>query len=121
MQNKNGKLENMVDRVGWGLFLILIGGLFFAGNEGWITENGWLYFIIGLGCIFGIGGLVRYMVGNENRWKSLGGLTIGLALIFVGVAFLYGFGDWWPLCLVPIGIGYLVKAFWGNKTESYNQ
>jgi hypothetical protein len=118
MKNWNGGLEKLVDRVGWGLFLILIGALLFSGNKGWINENGWLYFAIGLGGILIVGGLVRYFIGQDNRWKSVGGLVMGLAFIYIGVIFLTGFGDWWPLALVPVGAGYLVKAFVGNKPSS---
>jgi hypothetical protein len=119
MKNWNGKLDNLVDGAGWGLFLILVGTLFFADNKGWLNGHGWLFFAIGLGCIFVIGGLVRYWVGNENRWRAVGGLVFGLALIYVGCAFLLGFGDWWPLALVPVGLGYLVKAIWRHKTAPY--
>jgi hypothetical protein len=119
MKNRNGSQEKLVDGIGWGLFLILIGGLLFADNKGWINEHGWLYFAIGLGSILIIGGLVRYFIGQDNRWKSIGGLVTGLALIYVGVAFLFGFGDWWPLAFVPVGLGYLVKAIWSHKPASY--
>jgi hypothetical protein len=115
MKNWNGGLEKLVDRIGWGLFFILIGGLFFASNKGWINEHGWLYFAIGLGSILIISGLVRYFIGQDNRWKSVGQMVTGLALIYIGVAFLFGFGDWWPLVFVLIGAGYLVKAIWQKK------
>jgi hypothetical protein len=115
MKNWNGGLEKLVDRIGWGLFFILIGGLFFAGNKGWLNEHGWLYFLIGLGSILVIGGLVRYFIGQDNRWKSVGGLITGLALIYIGVAFLYDFGDWWPLVFILVGVGCLVKAIWYKK------
>jgi hypothetical protein len=119
MQKKNGGLERLVDGIGWGLFFILVGGLFFADNKGWLNEHGWLYFAIGLGSILMIGGLVRYFVGQDNRWKSVGGIIAGLALIYIGVAFLFGFGDWWPLALIPVGAGHVVKAIWSHKTASY--
>jgi hypothetical protein len=115
MKNWNGNLDTLVDRIGWGLFFILIGGLFFAGSKGWLNEHGWLYFAIGLGSILIIGGLVRYFIGQENRWKSVSRLVTGLAIIYIGVAFLFGFGDWWPLVFILIGVGYLVKAIWHRK------
>jgi hypothetical protein len=115
MQKENWKQESTLSRVGWGLFFILIGGLFFADNKGWLHGNGWLYFLIGLGCIFVIGFLVRYFVGHDSLWKSLGSLVAGIALIYIGVAFLNGFGDWWPLVFIPIGIGYLVRGIWNRS------
>ena len=118
MKNWNGGLEKLVDRVGWGLFLILMGGLFFADNKGWLNGNGWLYFAIGLGSILVIGFLVRYFVGHNTIWSIFGGLAAGLALIFIGIAFLNGLGNWWPIALIIIGVGYLLKGFLHHKSES---
>ncbi len=118
MQNGNWKLESIWSGVGWGLFLILIGTLFVGQNTGWLNGNGWLYFAIGLGSILVIGVLVRYFIGHNRIWSMFGGLAAGLALIYIGMAFLYGFGDWWPLALIIIGLGYLVKALWRNRAES---
>jgi peptidoglycan/LPS O-acetylase OafA/YrhL len=119
MEKKNGGLERLVDGAGWGLFLVLIGTLILADNQGWLNGNGWFYFFIGLGSIFAIGSLVRIAIGQDNRWQAVGGLVVGLALIYIGIAFLNGFGNWWPLAFISIGIGCLVKAVWGNKHETY--
>jgi hypothetical protein len=121
MQKWNGRLDRLVDRVGWGIFIILIGLLFLAQNQGWIKADGWSYFAIGLGGILTVGGMVPFLAGQGNRWRESGRLICGLALLYIGIAFLYGFGDWWPLALIPIGIGYTVKAFLGqNKSTCDN-
>ncbi len=120
MEDRNQRLERTISEFGWGLFLILVGTLFFAGNKSWLDwDKGWLYFVIGLGAIYIIGFLVRYFGGHTNRWSVFGGLGIGLALIYIGIAFIYGFGDWWPLALIPIGTGYLVKGIRQNGSGSY--
>jgi hypothetical protein len=116
MQKWNGKLDRLVDGIGWGLFFILIGVLFLAQNQGWLHSGWWEYFAIGIGCILIAGSLARYFAGEENRSKVFGGLLIGAALIYVGMAFLNGFGDWWPLALIPIGISCLAKASSGEKS-----
>jgi hypothetical protein len=119
MKNQNGALERTISGIGWGLVFILIGILAFADNKGWLQDGaGWLYFVIGLGGIFIIGFLARYWFNQSNRWSSFGGLVVGVCLVYIGAAFLYGFGDWWPLVLIPIGTGILVKALWHNKPES---
>jgi hypothetical protein len=118
MQKENRKQDSTLSGVGWGLFFILIGGLVFADNKGWLHGNGWSYFIIGLGCIWIIGFLVRHLVGHNGLWKSLGSLVAGLAMIYIGIAFLNGFGDWWPLVFVPVGIVYLVKGIWYRNHQS---
>ncbi len=120
MQNKNSGFDRVWSGVGWGLFLILIGILIFADNVGWLHGGeGWLYFAVGLGAIFIIGFLVRYFGSQHNRWNAFGSLIIGIALVYIGTAFLYDFGDWWPLVFVPIGVAYLVKGILSHKPESY--
>jgi hypothetical protein len=111
VETRNSKLERVWSGVGWGLLLILIGVLFMAENLGWMPgQNGWSYFAIGLGGILVIGFFVRYFGIYNNHWSGMGGLVVGLALVYIGIAFLYGFGDWWPLALILIGIGYLVRS-----------
>jgi len=111
------KTDTLIDKIGWGLFFMLIGGLFLAQNQGWMNGGWWAYFAIGLGGIFVAGFLMRFFTGS-NRAGSYGGLVIGLALAYIGAAFLYGFADWWPLALLFIGAGYLIKALLGAKSQS---
>jgi hypothetical protein len=118
MKSENWKLEQVWSGIGWGLFLILVGSLFLADNRGWLHRAGWSYFAIGLGAILVAGFLFRYFGTLVNRWSGVGGLATGLALIFVGIASFYGFGEWWPVILLAIGIGSMVKGFLQNKTES---
>jgi hypothetical protein len=119
MKNDNGKLERTWSGIGWGLVLILIGTLVFADNQGWLRNGvGLPYFAIGLGTIFIIGFLVRYLRNARNSGSSLGSLVAGLSLVYVGAAFLFGFGNWWPLVFILIGVGYLVKAVWHGSPSS---
>ena len=111
MMDSNRKLEQTWSAIGWGLFLILVGGLFLAGNQGWLDQgSGWSYFIIGLGAILILGFVVRYFGILPDRRSGVGGLIAGLALVLIGVAFLYGFGNWWPLVILVIGIGILANG-----------
>ncbi len=119
MKKENGAQERTKAGIGWGLVFILIGILFVADNKGWVQDGaGWLYFIIGLGGIFILGFLARFWLNQSNRWNSFGGLLVGVFLVYLGAAFLYGFGDWWPLALIPVGLGILVKALWRGKPDS---
>jgi len=120
MQSKDWKFERLSSGIGWGLFFILVGGLFLAGNAGWLQADWWTYFAIGLGGILVIGFLMRFFRGLGGRWSAIGRLVIGLALIYIGLASYYGFGEWWPLALIVIGIGILVKALLGNGRQSYS-
>ena len=119
MLNKNSGQERIWSGLGWGILFILIGSLVVAGNKGWLSDGeGWLYFIIGLGGIFIIGFLARYFSTPSNRWSAFGGLIAGLCLVYIGTAFLYGYGEWWPLVFIPVGIALVAKAIWHNKPES---
>ena len=119
MVNRNTGNERIWSGIGWGIFFILIGSLIFAGNRGWLSEGeGWLYFIIGLGGIGILGFLARYLTSPAHRWGAFGGLVTGICLVYIGTAFLYGHGDWWPLVFIPVGIALLVKAVWGRRSES---
>jgi hypothetical protein len=119
MSNRNTGNERIWSGLGWGVFFILIGSLIFAGNRGWLTEGeGWLYFIIGLGGIGIIGFLARCLTSRTNRWGAVGGLVTGICLVYIGTTFLYGYGDWWPLVFIPVGIALLVKAVRGRRPES---
>lgn len=113
MQSKDWKFERLSSGIGWGLFFMLVGGLFLAGNAGWLKADWWTYFAIGFGGILVIGFLMRFFRGLGVRWSAISRLVIGLALIYIGLASYYGFGEWWPLALIAIGIGIMAKAFWG--------
>ena len=116
MQRENAKLERTWSGIGWGLVLILIGVLVFADNQGWLRGGvGWLYFAIGLGVIFIVGFLVRCLRNTRNVGSSIGGLVAGMSLVYVGAAFLFGFGNWWPVVFILIGLGYLIKAVWQRR------
>jgi hypothetical protein len=120
MQSNDRKFKRLSSGIGWGLFFILVGGLFLAGNAGWLKADWWTYLAIGVGGILVIGFLMRFFRGLGNRWSAIGRLVVGLALIYIGLAAYYGFGEWWPLALIIIGIGILAKAAWGSGNQSYS-
>jgi len=92
-----------------GLVLILLGVLLLFQTQGWFTWNDWWkYLLLGLGVIFIIDALVRLARPSPRpRWG--GRLVVGLVLLLVGLIFVAGFGQWWPLILVVIGVGVIVK------------
>jgi hypothetical protein len=105
--------------IGWGLFVILAAVLILANNQGWVEEGaGWLYFIIGVGVLFIIGFLVRFF-GRKEGWKASGDLAVGVALVYLGVVVFKGYGDWWPLALVPFGVGYIAKGLWYHAPAAH--
>ena len=118
MENKQGGFARIWSGIGWGLFIILAGVLILANNQGWVEEGaGWLYFIIGVGVLFIIGFIVRFF-GFKEGWNAVGDLAVGVGLVYFGAICFYGYGDWWPLVLVPFGLGWIVKSLQRGKRET---
>ncbi len=92
----------------WGLLLILIGVLFYGQYAGWLNgEKWWQYFLVGLGAIFIIEAIFRFF---SHRWGAVGRLVIGVILVSIGIFFLFGINQWWPLILIVVGIIILLAS-----------
>jgi hypothetical protein len=117
MENNQG-FARIWSGIGWGLFVILAAVLILAGNQGWVEEGaGWLYFIIGVGVLFIAGFLVRFF-GRKEGWNAVGDLAVGVGMVYLGTVVFYGYGDWWPLVMVPFGLGWIVKSFLPGKRQT---
>jgi hypothetical protein len=98
-----------------GLILIELGILFYAEIRGWVEwTDWWKYFLIGLGAIFLIEAIVRYFV-RSYRSDILGRIIPGIILLFIGLAFLYGFSQWWPAILIAAGVIILISLLFRRK------
>jgi hypothetical protein len=103
-QRRERRHQDPLRSLFWGLMLILVGVIFLLNQwseTGWDTL--WKYLLIGLGAIFIIDGLAHYW-NPAYRYMGLGRFVPGIVLIFVGVAFLYNFTQWWPIVLIALGI-----------------
>lgn len=95
-----------------GLVLILLGGLFLANQQGWISGNAWWqWLLIGLGVISIINGLVQYRA-PEYHHSRRHKFVWGTVLIILGVIFLLGFSQWWPIVLIGAGIAIMLGGIW---------
>jgi uncharacterized membrane protein HdeD (DUF308 family) len=92
----------------WGLLLILVGVLFFVNQQGTDWDVLWKYLLIGLGAIFIIDGIVHYW-STSSRDGHFGRFIPGIVLLFVGLAFLFNFSQWWPIILIAIGVIILIS------------
>jgi hypothetical protein len=105
--------ENPVPRLTGGLILILLGVLFLLAQMGRISwMDWWAYFLVGLGGIFILEGILRSFTETHHR---AGRFIAGLILIIIGGAHLIGFVEWWPLILIAVGVVVLISPLFGKK------
>jgi hypothetical protein len=98
-----------------GLILILLGVLLFLATQGTLSwSTWWQYFLIGLGAIFIIDGLAHYW-GSAHQGYSFGRFIPGVILLFVGIMFVLGFSQWWPLVLIAVGVALLLGFFFRRR------
>ena len=114
-KNEKGRGGDLAGALTGGLILILLGILFYMSQAGiapitW--GNFWEYFLIGLGAILIVQGLVRYA---ERGHLFPGNFIGGFVLLVIGLAFVSSNSlSLWPLILVVLGIGAIVSAFVGR-------
>jgi hypothetical protein len=119
VQDRSRELGHRWSAIGWGLFLVLVGGIVLAGSRGLLHDGQpWLYCTIGVGAIFIVGFLARFFGNPSDRWAAVGSLIAGVSLVYVGAAFLYGLGEWWPLALVFAGICYIAREILSRKRHA---
>ena len=92
-----------------GLILILLGVLLFLASQGILSWGSWWqYFLIGLGLIFLIDGVLRYQETSPGYFT--GRIITSVVLIGIGLMFIFGFSSWWPLILIAAGVVVLLTA-----------
>jgi hypothetical protein len=93
----------------WGVILIMLGVLFFAQTQNWISwDSWWQIFLVGLGVVFLIDALI-HSVNSSMRRGVFGKVIAGLILITIGTAFLIHLEQWWPLILIIIGVAIVFR------------
>jgi hypothetical protein len=100
----------------WGLVLVLVGVLLFINLQSGVEwDILWKYLLIGLGAIFLIDGLAHYWK-PAYRPGSFGRFIPGIILLFVGIAFLFDFTQWWPIVLIAVGVAILLSLLFRRRT-----
>ncbi len=95
----------------WGLLLILLGILFFVRGREWLSDTGWWQaMVIGLGIVFLVDAFVHY-INPSSRSYSFSRLIPGVILLFIGLAWIYGFNQWWPIALVATGVALFFSSW----------
>jgi len=97
-----------------GLVLVWLGLAVYFQQVGYLNTEMWPgYFIIGLGAILLLDGLVRLAQG----FRGYIGLAIGGAvLVFVGLTIVESsWQNFWPLILVVLGLAVIVGGITGRR------
>lgn len=98
-----------------GLILIVVGVLLFLTTRGTLSwGTWWQYLLIGLGVVFILDGLAHYY-NPALRDIGFGRFIPGIILLFVGLAFVFGFDRWWPLAIIAAGIIILLNVFFRRR------
>ena len=104
-----------LNRAMGGMILILLGVVFFLAQSGmlgitWV--NMWGAFIIGLGLLLMLQGVLRLVLPDYRR-NVFGLLVGGLVLVAVGTIPFGGamWAQWWPLGLIALGVVLLIQQF----------
>ena len=96
-----------------GLALILAGALFLANQMNWISgDTWWKWLLVGLGAIMMVSSLVQYRLVPEYRGRGRGRFIWGIALAVLGILFLAGVSQWWPIILIGVGLACLFRFCW---------
>jgi len=105
-----------ISGVVFGLLVLILGVLLTLAARNVIPwDDWWKYFIIGIGVVFLIEVLIRRLKPAYRR-PVFGRFVAGLVLICLGVAFVGGFGTWWPLIIVAIAVAILLRLLLFRKT-----
>jgi len=93
-----------------GLVLIVLGVSLLLAVEGIIPmDKWWALFVAGLGIVFLIDSALRYFIPEYKR-PITGRVFAGLLLLAIGVSFLLGITEWWPVILIIIGVWLIIRA-----------
>ncbi len=88
----------------WGLTLVWL------GTSMLLNLKPWLYaFLIGLGCIFIVDGVLRQLWATQKK-PAAGKFLTGVILIIVGLALVYRVFTWWPIIPIIVGLGILIAG-----------
>jgi hypothetical protein len=111
-KGEKGRGGDLAGALTGGLILILLGVLFYYSTIGTTAinyGNFWQYFLIGVGAILILQGMIRYA---EHGRPYIGSFIGGAVLIVIGYAFVSSNNfNLWPLILVVLGIAAIASAF----------
>jgi Na+/H+ antiporter NhaD/arsenite permease-like protein len=93
-----------------GLIILWLGVSFLLANARYVSWiNWWPLFMLGLGLILLLNGLILYI--RINKWEpALGFLIGGLIVALIGVSNFYNIENWWAFILILVGVWVVFNA-----------
>jgi putative effector of murein hydrolase len=109
------------ERNGWivGLVLIAFGGVFLLQNAGFavLPDNWWALFILIPAVAAFASAWTLYQQDRQFTPRVIGLITGGLVPLTIALIFLFDFGGAWPILLVVIGAGMLLRSLTTNPAD----
>jgi len=97
-----------------GLLFIIAGSLIYASQQGFVRDWFWWFTMV-----WGIILLVEVVIKlNIPRYRSTIVSPLIWGTILVGFSYhqLYGLDEWWPIALIAIGTGIILKGIRTNDS-----
>ena len=116
-KGEKGRGGSIIGPVIGGAILIWLGLTFYLQQVGTFpAANWWAYFIMGIGIIIILQGVLLY---SRHRRPIYGPFIGGAILFLIGLSFVYNaWNDFWPLIIVVIGIAILASALARSRTPA---
>jgi hypothetical protein len=119
-KGEKGREGDIAGALTGGLILIWLGITFYFaqvkftfGTQTVTWTDWWGYFLLGLGVILIVQGLIRYA---QHRYAWMGSFIGGAVVAVIGFASIsQNMADFWPLIFVIIGIAVLASAVFGRR------
>lgn len=113
--------QRLVSRYGWigpgmgGLILVLLGVIFLAQNFGYpVPDKWWTIFLLipAFGALYAARN--AYQRDGRLNGETTAALIGAITLLAIAAALLFDFawGMLWPLALIAVGGGILLRAYW---------
>lgn len=113
--------QRLVTRYGWigpgmgGVILVLLGVIFLAQNFGYpVPEKWWTIFLLipAFGASFAAWN--AYERDGRLNGEAIAALLGAATLLAIAAALIFDFawGALWPLALIAVGAGVLLRAYW---------
>ena len=110
---KGGAGGSVIGPLIGGAILIWLGITFYLQQIGYLTGNWWALFLVGVGIIIILQGVLIY---SRHRRPFYGPFIGGGVLVIIGLSIINSsLANLWPLILVVIGIAIVASAFGARR------